>query len=138
MAQVARNLTHVAGGFIPAGYSVIHDSDPLYTAEFRANLKQRGVKTVRLPARSPNLNAYAERFVRSIEEECPNRIVPLGEGHLRSVVREFAAHCHEERNHQGLDNRLIMPPDNISSLAGRVRRRQRIGGLSNYYYRDAA
>ena len=117
---------------------MIHDRDPLYTAEFRAILEQRGVKTVRLPAKSPNLNAYAERFVRSIKEECLARIVPLGETHLRYVIREFVAHYHAERNHQGLDNQLITPSGNVSSLAGRIRRRERVGGLLNYYYRDAA
>ena len=85
MAQVARNLTDIDAGFLPDGYYVIHDRDPLYTAEFFSILRAAGVTPVRLPAKSPNLNAYAERFVRSIKEECLNRIVPLGESHLRVV-----------------------------------------------------
>lgn len=63
---------------------------------------------MKLPPRSPNLNAYAERFVRSIKEECLDRVVILGENHLRLLVREYVEHYHLERNHQGLDNRLLI------------------------------
>ncbi len=71
------------------------------------------MKTVKLPAKSPNLNAYAERFVRSIRDECLNRVVPLSERHLREILGEFVDHYHMERNHQGLDNRLIKPAANV-------------------------
>jgi transposase InsO family protein len=97
-----------------------------------------GVKSVRLPARSPNLNAYAERFVRSIREECLSKVVPLGERHLRELVREYVAHYHGERNHQGLDNRLIERSDDDATATGRVLRRRRLGGTLNFYYRAAA
>jgi putative transposase len=63
---------------------------------------------VTLPPRSPNLNSYAERFVRTIKEFCLERII-LGEDALRTAVREFVAHYHGERNHQGIGNRLIIP-----------------------------
>jgi len=86
---------------------LIHDRDPLFTTAFSLVLRSAGVRTVRLPARSPNLNAYAERFVRSIRSECLSKVIPLGEGHLRNVVREFTDHYHLEHNHQGLGNRLI-------------------------------
>ena len=91
-----------------------------------------------MPARSPNLNAYAERFVRSIKEECLSRVVLLGEGHLHLVVHEYVEHYHRERNHQGLDNQLLErapPPANADAA---ILRRERIGGLLNYYYREAA
>ena len=91
----------------------------------------------KLPARSPNLNAFAERFVLSIKSECLDRLVPLGESHLRRAVSEFVAHYHGERNHQGLENRLIgsRPPANTN---GQIVRRERLGGLLNFYHRTAA
>jgi transposase InsO family protein len=84
------------------------------------------------------LNAYAERFVRSIKSECLRRVIPLGENHLRELIREFAAHYHLERNHQGLGNQLIQPANDNSAVTGPVLRRKRIGGLLNFYYRNAA
>ena len=70
-------------------------------------LKGAGTKPLLLPARSPNLNGYAERFVLSIKSECLDRIVPLGEAHLRRAIREYLVHYHGERNHQGLANVLV-------------------------------
>ena len=96
------------------------------------------MKPVKLPARSPNLNAYAERFVRSINEECLDQVVPLGEPHLRLMVRESVEHYHGERNHQGLDNQLLERAPTPADLDAEVYRRERIGGLLNYYYREAA
>jgi putative transposase len=81
-------------------------------------------------------NAYAERFVRSIKDECLDRMILLGEGHLRRAVREFVAHYHRERNHQGLGNELIEGVP-LRGIDGRVRRRSRLGGLLNFYDRAA-
>jgi hypothetical protein len=86
-------------------------SDPLYTAHFRTLLQAAGVQRLRLPSRSPNLNAYAERFVRAIKHECLRHIIPLGERHLRAVVREFVEHYRAERNHQGLGNVIPCCPE---------------------------
>jgi hypothetical protein len=97
-----------------------------------------GVKCLKLPARSPDLNAYAERFVLSIKSECLGKIIPLGERHLRRAVAEFVAHYHIERNHQGLENRLIVAPGEASNGNGPVVRRERLGGVLNLYYRRAA
>jgi putative transposase len=106
---------------------------------FREMLKGAGVKVVRLPARSPNLNSFAERWVRSVKSECLSRVIPLGERHLRHLLAEYVTDYHAERNHQGLANRLIEPPvANTNSGEGVVRRRERIGGLLSYYFRDAA
>jgi len=138
MKQVARNLTDAVDGFLRNACYLIHDRDPLFSESFRAMLGAVGVKTVKLPAKSPNLNAYAERFVRSIKYECLNRMVLLGENHLRLVVREYIAHFHFERNHQGLDNELILPSQNSSQSEGSVRCRDRLGGTLRYYYREAA
>jgi putative transposase len=137
MKQVARNLTDACAGFLRESRYLIHDRDPLYTEEFREVLRAGGVKTVKLPARSPNLNAYAERFVRSIKSECLGQIIPLGEGHLRRAVAEYAAHYHVERNHQGLGNRLIEEPKGTVAT-GAVGCRERLGGVLKYYYREAA
>ena len=134
--QMARNLTDVDEGFLNGSRYLIHDRDPLFTDEFRRILQSGGVKTVKLPAQSPDLNAYAERFVRSIREECLSRVIPLGERHLRWVIGEYVKHYHLERNHQGLGNKVIEPIDELKR--GRVGCRQRLGGLLRYYYRRAA
>ena len=101
-------------------------------------LAAAGVKSVKLPPRSPNLNAYAERFVRTIKESCLDRIILFGERSLRKAVYEFTAHYHLERNHQGLGNSLIIPCTKQAANRGAIRRRRRLGGLLNYYYRQAA
>src|SRR5712691_583164 len=88
---------------------LIHDRDPRFTLAFRETLTAAGVHVVRVPPRSPNLNAYAERFVRTIKESCLDRIIFVGEGSLWRAVREFIEHYHHERNHQGLGNQLILP-----------------------------
>jgi len=100
-------------------------------------VRRSGIKTVRLPAHSPNLNAFAERFVLSIKTECLDRLIPLGETHLRRAVLEYTKHYHEERNHQGLDNELIVPAKAANGV-GKVRRQERLGGLLSFYYREAA
>ena len=138
MTQVARNVTDPVDGFLKGKQYLIHDRDPLYTVEFLTMLKGVGVKSVRLPARSPNLNSYAERFVRSIKESCLDRMILFGGASLRTAIRHFMAHYHSERNHQGLANRIILPEINHVGDTGPVQRRQRLGGMLNYYYRAAA
>ena len=102
-------------------------------------LKDAGVKTVRLPARSPNLNSYSERWIRSLREECLSRVISLGEQHLRRTIASYVEHYHMERNHQGLGNRLIDPVvANTNASEGRIRRRQKVGRLLNFYCREAA
>ncbi|MCP4604448.1 MAG: transposase [Proteobacteria bacterium] len=138
MTQTARNLTDPFDGFLIGRKYLIHDRDPLFTQDFRKILKTSGVKTVKLPAASPDLNAYAERFVLSIKTECLNRVIPLGENHLRALVDEYIRHYHEERNHQGLDNKLITPLKNDISSNSKIKCRSRLGGMLKYYYREAA
>jgi putative transposase len=96
------------------------------------------VESVKVPPRSPNLNAHAERFVRSIKESCLARLIFFGEGSLRTAIQNFVAHYHGERNHQGLGNRLISPAPGHLGNSGEVQRRQRLGGMLNYYFRAAA
>jgi transposase InsO family protein len=99
-------------------------------------LQAAGIRLVRLPANSPNLNAYAERFVRSVRHECLRHIVPLGERHLRRVLHEYVDHYHTER--QGLRNVIPFPSPTSPRVSRTVRRRQRLGGILNYYERAAA
>jgi transposase InsO family protein len=138
MSQIARNLTDSEDGILIGKRYLIHDRDPLFTAEFLSMIADAGVESVKLPPRSPNLNAYAERFVRSIKESYLNRMILFGEEPLRTAIRNFVAHYHGERHHQGLANQLISPEAGHLGSAGKVRRRQRLGGMLNYYYRAAA
>lgn len=136
MEQVGRNLTDGFDGFLNGCKFLIHDRDPLFTVQFRKTLRQESVESVRLPSRSPNLNAFAERFVRSIKHECLDKMILFSEESLRYVIREYMEHYHKERNHQGLGSRIIYPQFEVG--AGGIECRQRIGGLLNYYYREAA
>jgi putative transposase len=138
MDQVGRNLTDCEHGILKRKRYLIHDRDPLYTERFLGMLADSGIQPVKLPPRSPNLNAFAERFVRSIKEECVERMIFFGEDSLRTAVHEFLAHYHEERNHQGLGNQLLTPVPVETKPDGAVQRKQRLGGTLSYYYRDAA
>ena len=131
MSQIARNLTDSEDGFLLHCRYLIHDRDPLFTKAFRETLESSGVRPVRLPSRSPNLNAYAERFVRSIKSECLAQVIPIGEGHLRRAVREYVEHYHGERNHQGIGNRLIDSSLDGSRRVGSIECRERLGGLAS-------
>jgi putative transposase len=90
------------------------------------------------PQLTTHANAHAERFVRTIKESCLERMILFGEQSLRTAISNFVAHYHTERNHQGLANRLISPEAGHLGNAGPVQRRQRLGGMLNYYYRSAA
>jgi transposase InsO family protein len=117
---------------------LIHDRDLLFTAEYLDTLVASGVKSVRLPPRSPNLNAHAERFVRTIKESCLEMMILFGKGSLRKAVHDFVVHYHRERNHQGVGNRHIMQEEPYARRTGLIQCRQRLGGMLNYYYRQAA
>jgi transposase InsO family protein len=139
MLQVARNLLDVDHRILNEGQDLMMDRDAKYSLRFRRMLSREGIVVIRLPPRSPNLNAYAERFVRSIkEEECLSNLVPIGQGMARRAVREFVSHYHGERNHQGIGNRLISPSALEMPEKGPVSRRRRLGGMLNCYERLAA
>ena len=136
MRQVARNLIDDLCRFLRGKRFLVHDRDPLYTRGFHDVLGSAGVAPVRLPPKSPNLNAYAERFVLSIKSECLDRMVMFGEGHLRRAVSSYRKHYHLERCHQGIGNR---PIEGVPELAeGSVARLERLGGILSHYYRRAA
>jgi transposase InsO family protein len=128
----------VGEGFLLGKRYLILDRDAKYSDAFRSVLAREGLQVIRLPPRSPNLNAFAERFVRSIKEECLNRMIFFGQTSLRHAIRQFMAHYHEERNHQGLENRLLRPLCAVREPHAPVKRRQRLGGMLSYYHREAA
>ena len=135
---MARNLTDPFDGFLLDIQYLIMDRDPLFSACFRDMFDDSGTKPVRLPARSPNLNAFAERFVLSIKTECLNKIIPLGEKHLRLAIKEHMEHYHTEQNHQGLDSLNIFAGDDVGRSIGDIKTRSRLGGCLNYYFRTTA
>ena len=138
MKQIARNLTMDSWGFLEHCRYLLHDRDTKYTRSFRAIIECGLVKTLPLPARSPNLNAHAERWVRSVKEECLSRLILFGEASLRRALSEFTMHYHAERNHQGKGNVLLFPVTTDSRHVGPVQCRERLGGLLRYYHRQAA
>ena len=138
MMQMARNLTDAEDPFLRRTRFLIMDRDTKYSAAFRAALIRERIEPIRLPPRSPNLNAYAERFVRSVKTECTGRMVFFSRSSLERALTLYVAYYHEERNHQGLQNRLLTRSDRPINLGGRVARRERLGGLLNFYHREAA
>ena len=134
MQQIVRTLT--MAGVVRLPQVLICDQDRKWSHDVRRRLRDAGIRVVLIPERAPNANAYAERFVRSIKEECLDRIIPIGERHFRHAITEFVEHYHRERSHQGLDNRLIAGTP-VTDRTGRVRRSRRLGGLLNFYERAA-
>jgi transposase InsO family protein len=138
MMQIARNLTDAFDGFLNGKRYVLMDRDGKFCPAFRGILKYEDIKPVQLPPRSPNLNAYVERFHRSLKQECLDRMIFFGEKSLRKAVNTFLDHFHTERNHQGIANRLIEPGEEVGLRDGDVLCRERLGGMLRYYYREAA
>ena len=138
MKQQARELTNFEDGFLNDKRYLIMDRDGAFCPAFREMLKQSGVESLVLPPKTPNLNAFIERFFRSLKSESLSRMIFFGEQSLRRAVAAFLAHYHAERNHQGLGNQIIEPGDEVGQVAGKVECRERLGGLLRYYYRDAA
>jgi len=129
MKQAARNLTDAVDGFLLGKRYFIHDCDPLFTDAFRRILRDSGIKPQKLPAKSPNLNSYAERSILSIRSECLNKIILFSESQLRRAVRNYVDHYHGERPHQGLDYELIEKGDAGIKTKKAIKRKQRIGEL---------
>jgi len=137
MAQVARNLTDWEDGFLDGMKYFVCDHDPLFTAQFEAILDSSDVTLLRTRVATPQQNGYAERFVKSIKEECLNRMIFFGENSLRNAVNEYVEHYHHERNHQGLDNLIPFPhAAHTTGKSGSVVKFERLGGLLNYYHRE--
>ena len=139
MTQMARNAVDEESAYLRRPGYVLHDRDAKFCGDFRETLASAGVKCLRLPSRSPNLNAFAERWVHSVKSECLSHFILFGEGSLRRALKNFCEHYHGERNHQGKANKLLFPrPSPQKRSQGSVRCQERLGGLLKYYYREAA
>jgi len=135
--QVARNVTGVIGKLTSARY-LLHDRDTTFTEGFDQILQAAGIEAIKLPPQSPNLNAYAERWIRSLRSECLDQLILFGERSLAYVLQEYLAHHQQERNHQGLDNVIPFPDEGLRSNTGAITKSERLGGLLQFYYRKAA
>jgi hypothetical protein len=139
MLQVARNATSDSWGYLQNRRYVLHDRDAKFCASFRETLRSGGIQPLALPPRSPNLNAFAERWVRSAKQECFSKLILFGEDSLKRALTEFVEHFHGERNHQGKDNLLLFPvADQSKGVATSIRSRERLGGLLSFYHGAAA
>jgi hypothetical protein len=137
MKQMGRNLTDYDGGFLNNIKYLLLDRDTIFQP-FSGFLEDSDTNVILLPPRSPNLNAYIERYMRSMKSECLNKFIFFGEKSLHRAVKEFAQHYHSERNHQGIDNSIIDPGDEVGRERGDIQCNERLGGMLKYYYRDAA
>jgi putative transposase len=137
MAQIARNVTDLDDGFLRGTRYLILDRDTKYSEAFRGGLVREGIQVIRLPPRAPNLNAFSERFVRSIKQECLSRMIFFGQASLQRAIGHYMAHYHGERNHQGLENSLLRPLGAVRNFDLAVKRRKRLGGMLSYYHREA-
>lgn len=140
MQQQARNSTMEGWGFLRGCRYLLYDRDTKFCASFRELIESGSVESIRLPARSPNLNAFAERWVRSVKGECLSNLILFGESSLRRALRHYVVHYHEEHNHQGKENLILFPQETEGAgrRKGAVRCRERLGGLLKYYAREAA
>jgi hypothetical protein len=129
MQQMARNVTMEGWGALGDCRYLLHDRDTKYTHSFQAIINSGHVQPLVLPARSPNLNAYAERWIRSAKDECLSKLILFGEHSLRRALSEYVQHYHAERNHQGRGNVLLFPRLAVGHRARSVQCRQRLGGL---------
>jgi transposase InsO family protein len=121
---------------------LVHDRDSLYTEKFENTFKDFGITPIKTPPRSPNLNPFAERVIRSIKYECLSNMIIFSEKRLRNILKEYIEHYHFERNHQGIGNEIIESENEIlkhsKSSKDPIVKKERIGGLLNYYYRQSA
>jgi hypothetical protein len=140
MKQTARNATLEQWGFLANCRYLLHDRDSKFCPAFDQIIESGNVKPIQLPARSPNLNSFSERWVKSVKEECLSKLILFGESSLKRALQQYELHYHEERNHQGKENHLLFPRQTraVGSDQGSVQCQERLGGLLKYYYRQAA
>ena len=117
---------------------LLHDRDAKFSKAFDDVFQSVGIEPLKLPPRSPNLNAFAERWVRSVKEECLDQLILFGERSLRHTLKEYLTHHQHERNHQGLANVIPFPEKEARCRDGSIRKSERLGGLLNFYHRAAA
>ena len=140
MRQMAWNVTMAEVGFLNGCRYLLHDRDAKFSHGFEQILSAAGVEPVRLPARSPNLNAICERWIRSVKEECLSKLILFGEGSLLHSLNHYIPHQQHERNHQGKANVVLFPlsEDWIGQTDGPIAVREGLGGMLKFYYRQAA
>jgi putative transposase len=138
MKQVCRNLNDCEDGFLKDASHLIVDRDTRFITMRQFLEENTNTKVVLLPPKSPNLNAYMERWFRSLKTECLDRMIFFGRKSLENAVREYVEHYHAERNHQGLGNQLIEPGNEVGAVAGKIECYERLGGILKYYHRRAA
>jgi transposase InsO family protein len=136
--QMARGLVDGFGGVLAGKRYLIHDRGVVFTEKLRDILGACGVETLKLPARSPNLNAQVERWIRGIRGECLDHLILFSESALRKAIAQYVTHFHQERPQQGLGNKIIEPEFDNPDRTGEIQCRTRLGGLLKYYYREAA
>jgi transposase InsO family protein len=137
ITQMARNAVDDTAGALGQCRYVLHDRDAKFCAAFDDVLASERIQCLKIPPRSPNLNAFAERWVRSVKQECLSKLILFGERSLQRALREYIAHYHSERNHQGKGNILLFPPPPTVGGCRSVACRERLGGLLRYYCRAA-
>jgi putative transposase len=139
MKQIARNETMDTWGFLKPEYYLIHDRDGKYCSAFQDMIDKAGVKRVPLPPRSPNLYAFTERWVRSVQSEVLSQLILVGERSLRHALIHYISHFHEERSHQGIGNVIPFPTTEPAHDRERpIQCHERLGGLLKFYDREAA
>jgi putative transposase len=140
MKQMARNVTLAEDGFLCDRRYLLHDRDAKFCAAFDGILESVGIKAVRLPPRSPNLNAHCERWIKSVKTQALSKMILFGEASLRHVLSNYVEYHHSERNHQGQGNVILLPKpaDRIGESSGEILKRERLGGLLKFYHREAA
>jgi putative transposase len=135
--QMGRNIIDCYDGFLLNTQYLILDRDTKF-APLCGVLENSDTEVLLLPPRSPNLNAFMERYMRTMKAECLNKMIFFGEKSLRRALKEFTEHYHTERNHQGIGNEIIEPGEEVGNTEGEILCRERLGGILKYYYRDAA
>jgi putative transposase len=121
----------------PRIHFLFRDRDTKFTPTFDTVFRSEGIHIIRTPVRAPNANCYAERWIRSVREECLDKLLILREGHLRRVMRDYIAYYNTARPHQGLDQNIPIPRS-LADVHGPIRCRKVLGGIIHDYYREAA
>jgi len=132
MKQVARNVTGEAGAIalVKKGY-LLRDRDAKYSAAFDAIFQASGLEPLKLPPQSPNLNAFAQRWVRSVKDQCLDQMILLGQRALEHLLQQYVAHHHTERNHRGLDHLIPFPENRAGPGTGTIVKSERWVGCSS-------
>ena len=139
MAKIARNVTMEGVGFLAGMKYLLHDRDTKFSERFRRLIRDGGVWPVALPARSPNLNAFIERWIRTVKDECLGKLIFFGRASVERALKAYVEHYHAERNYQGIGNVIPTPraADGVGRKEGRIVRRRSLGGLFSFYVRRA-